>query len=195
MQLSKGRLSGALARRIVETLCTLETPTAAEIAKELRVDARRVNSHLEALADLFVVREITPDSHGVGKSMFMPFDAGLAKHLGAPLRRLWQTWFLNERVNHQRFSGLAQPKPIGYYLTARHSFVDFVDHSGFHLFTDQATPERRELMTMRALQKKIGPKSKLFIHCATNTEAYAVDDRIFAVPWAQLATGKIDGGP
>ncbi|MEI6398516.1 MAG: AAA family ATPase [Pseudomonadota bacterium] len=185
-QLGKGRLSSALARMIMEHVALLDVPTVANLAKEIRVDARRITSHIEALKDLFVLRELTPDKHGVGKSILLPFDCGLASFLGSPVRRLWQIWFMNECINKKRFSGVANPRTMRYYLTTRQSFVDFVDEAGFHLFSDQATPGRSELMTMRALRKKIGPKPKLYIHCATNSGKHQVEENMFAVPWSFL---------
>jgi predicted AAA+ superfamily ATPase len=186
--LGNGRLSGALARLILEYTCTLDLPTSAAIAKLLRVDTRRVNSHLDALCELFLVREITPDLHGVGKSIYIPFDCGVAQHLKAPLRRLWQIWFVNERLNQQRFSGHAHPRPLSYYLTTRNSFVDFADTSGFHLYSDQPTVQRSELMTVKALRKKIGPDIPIFIHCATNSERYELEKNTAAVPWSALSS-------
>jgi hypothetical protein len=48
-ELSLGRLSSDLALQILETNCVLEYPDSAAIASKLRVDARRVRTHLDAL--------------------------------------------------------------------------------------------------------------------------------------------------
>lgn len=187
-QLSAGKLSGTLARLILEQTCVLPLPTAGSIAKELRVDTRRVTTHLNGLKDVFVLREIRPWRSATGKAIFLPFDCGLASHLGAGLRRCWQSWFLNERLNAMRFSGIAHPKTPTYYLTTRKSFIDFADDEGFHLFTDRATPMRSELMTVRALQNKV--PEPLFIHCAGEMPAHSIDKQIRAVPWASLLVDR-----
>jgi predicted AAA+ superfamily ATPase len=184
--ISKVRLSGSLARLIIEKTCELEVPTAASIATELSVDTRRITSHLKALQDLFVIREIFPSNLGIGKAIYIPFDCGLASHLKASLRRCWQSWFINELINKLRFNGNAHAKPPSYYLTSRHSMIDFVHDNGFHLFTDKAVPSRKDLMTVKALQKKITKRDKIFIHCATDAPKFDIDSQIKAIGWKDL---------
>lgn len=183
---SKGRLSGTLARLIIEKSCELALPTAHAIAVDLSTDTRRINTHLKALQDLFVIREVIPSTLGIGKEIYLPFDSGLATHLKASLRRRWQSWFINETLNRSRFSGKAHAKLPNYYITSRRSMVDFVDEHGFHLFSDKAVPSRKDLMTVSALQKKISKQERIFIHCATDAEPFDIDKQIKVLGWKEL---------
>lgn len=183
---STGRLSGDLARRILEKTAVLELPSASELARELRVDARRIHSHLNALEALFVLNSIEPSQHGVGKTLFYPFDAGLAAFLGAGLQRKWQIWFLSEWMNQRRFSGEHSFKKPQYYRSTRGSFVDFVtDELVFHLFSDLPFPDRRAKQTVQAILKKRS-KFSVKIYSATDQEGGKFLPKAVSVPWKSI---------
>ena len=186
LQLSIGRLNGTLARQILEQTAILEFPNVANIARALRVDARRITTHLTALRDLFAVREIAPLA--VGKPIWLPFDCGMAHFLGADIRRRLQILFLNECLNAARFAGTAHPEMPKYYLTKRRSFVDFVDARGFHLLSENASPDRRDMMTLLALEKKTAKtRERIQVYCATEQAQARISTRIRAMPWRVMA--------
>ncbi|MBI3555456.1 MAG: ATP-binding protein [Deltaproteobacteria bacterium] len=182
----QGRLSGDLARGILEACATLETPMIADIAKKLQVDSRRIQSHVQALRDLFVLREIAPHEAGVGKALLLPFDCGLAKTLGADSRRRWQVWFATEYLNQRAFRGLPLA-PLKFYLTQRGSFIDFVTGTDFHLFCDSPFPSRRAKMTLDAAARKLSHAS-FKAYCPTEHDSVRLGLRQAAVPWAQTAS-------
>jgi predicted AAA+ superfamily ATPase len=188
----QGKLSGDLARGILEECARLELPMASEIARKVRVDSRRIKSHLAALADLFVLREVHPHPGGVGKPIYLPFDSGLAGHLGADLRRLWQTWFLVEHLVRKTLRGVT-PETPRYYLTQRGSFVDFAAGETFHLFCEAPFPSRRERMTLDAATRKFA-KVEARVHCATEQPPARLGPRQEAVPWSFALDPKTPTG-
>jgi predicted AAA+ superfamily ATPase len=77
----------------------LPFPTVANIARDLGVDSRKIKKHLEVLQTVFVVQKI--DSHPRSKKrgpIFLPFEVGLAKFLGANPERLLHIYLMNERL-------------------------------------------------------------------------------------------------
>jgi uncharacterized protein len=186
---SGGKLDSDIARRILEETARLEFPTLAEIARKLRVDARRIRTHLNVLEDLFVVRPLDPSNGSVGKTQFVPFDAGLATYLGADERRRWQVWFLTEWYNQHRFQGMP-PGRINYYLTQRGSYIDFVTEREFHLFSDQHYPDRRNLMTVTAALRKF-PSMSVRIYCATDVRGGPIGPAISVAPWSSVGRLEI----
>ncbi len=165
---SKGKLSGDLAEEVLAQSAKLPLPQIAEIAKTIGVDARRVKTHIEALTELFILRKIEAAGTGIGKAIYLPFDTGLAMHFGASLKRRWQTGFLVHYFNQSQFMS-QKAKPVKYYLTSRHSFIDFeIGLNEFHLFCDKPNPGRSELMTIKAA-KKANPNHTIYVHCATDS--------------------------
>ena len=179
---SKGKLSGDLAEEILEQCSILDHPDVASLAKNIGVDARRIQSHLLALEDLFAVRRVAPSEKGIGKDIFLPFDCGLASYYKANNRRLWQIFFLVHHINSTIFNSKKAPR-IKYYLTSRHSFIDFVEDDTFHLYCDKPNPGRSETMTANAALKS-NPKTKMNIYCATDSFDQIKHGHITWMSWA-----------
>jgi predicted AAA+ superfamily ATPase len=188
---SKGRLSGDLAEEILEATCRLEQPTLAAISKATGNDARRIRTHVEGLEDLFVLRRVQPSTAGIGKDLYLPFDCGMAHYLGAEQRRLWQVGFLVHTLNQAVFSG-RKLKSVRYYLTSRHSFIDFeLEGRELHLYCDKPNPGRPEQMTARAA-KKVQADRQVFIHCAT--DAFDRVENLKEATWLGWAYGWKQAG-
>jgi predicted AAA+ superfamily ATPase len=164
LEISKGRLNSDIAFRVLELTATLERPTAAEMANKLRTNARRIQNHLEGLLSLFLIRKWEPVEEGVGKCMYLPFDCGLASHFGANLSRLWQVWFAHARVNAARQVG-KKDSPLGFFLTPRGSFADFIDSKVVHVFNEEASVPSRLLIRLRALEKNFPDHQIEFREC------------------------------
>ncbi len=182
---SKGRLSGDLARQIVQLTAELEFPNVSEIARTLNQDSRRINTHLEALEELFVIRKLNPHPSGVGKTLYFPFDCGLASYLQASMRRRWQIWWLIQNINQALFSGIRMEPPT-YYLTSRGSLIDFISNKQGFLFTDLPSAGRRETMTLRAAKKAL-PNHKLLLMVATDSEGFQNPD-YNSTPWRSVVS-------
>lgn len=106
-------LDGEIAYLILRELAQQPEPTLANVAGALRLDARKVANHIKALEELFVVTRLLPHPSGTGKPLFMLFDTGLAKHLGAPLERQLHLWLMNEQMSHEAYFGTK--KTLFYY--------------------------------------------------------------------------------
>jgi predicted AAA+ superfamily ATPase len=90
------RLDSGVTQRILKQCALLEEPTAAGIAKALRLNTKTVLKHINALCELFVLTRLDPHPSGTGKTHFLPFDVGVAHFLGANPIRLLQIFLLNE---------------------------------------------------------------------------------------------------
>ena len=180
-EMGKGRLSGDLAYQILESVCILELPNSAEIAAKLRVDARRVRTHLEALENLFLIRPWDPSPGSVGKTLYLPFDCGMAQYFQAPLRRIWQTAFAHQTLNQARFDGKPEPK-LQYNLTARGSFCDFVIDKEAILFNDEAYPSPRTMIRVQALEKRL-PKYRITVASQTDQPPQKISKKTQSRPW------------
>jgi predicted AAA+ superfamily ATPase len=136
-QFSKGKLSSELALQILEELAVSEFPEAQDIAKRVGTDRRRVQNHLEALMELFVVREVQPHlTSGSGKPMYFLFDPGLVHHFKGNLRKKWQSWFLLESSIKNSLSN-EKAMAVKYYKSRAGLFADFVTKDYVHFFSDK----------------------------------------------------------
>jgi predicted AAA+ superfamily ATPase len=97
-QFKKIKLDGELALKILRQCSILEEPTKPNIAKALKEDARKIETHLKALVQLFALSRLDPHPSGVGKTIYLPFDCGLAHYLGASRDRCLHIWLLNEKL-------------------------------------------------------------------------------------------------
>ena len=187
-QLSLGRLSSDLALQILESACQLEVPDSAAIAVKLRVDARRIRTHLDALEELFLLRRWEPDPTSVGKTMYLPFDCGLAAHFKATPQRLWQVGFAHQLLNEARFAGEREPA-LRYNKTARGSFCDFILEDRAIRFNDEPFPSSRMMLTVAALEKRLGRK-RIIVASQTDQPAQKISSRTVSVPWAGLFASR-----
>ena len=179
---SLGRLSGDLARAILEACALEEFPDLSHLSKRLKVASHRVKNHLDALEDLFVIRVVQPDlTAQIRKPLYHLFDAGLAFYLGASLRRRWQSWFLTEAAIQAQLSGKSRHS-VTYYRSRRGSFIDFMVGRKLHLFQDQAMITRPELLMARAALRA-AKATALEVHIPTDQPERKLEPGILLVPW------------
>lgn len=95
-QFKKTKLDGDLAWQILRQCALLEEPTRANISSALRQNPKRIQSHLGALTELFVIQKLLPHPSGTGKPLYLPFDSGIATFLGAHRVRSLHIWLMNE---------------------------------------------------------------------------------------------------
>lgn len=186
MEYSRGRLNADVAYRVIEATSQLEFPSAAEIAAKLKIDARRVTTHLDALEALFLIRRWEPDPTSVGKTLYLPFDCGLAHYFDANLRRRWQIWVAHQTLNQGRTQG-QKDLILQYNLTARGSFADFVYEREVFLFNDEAYPSSRLLKSVSAIRRRL-PKHKIKVFSMTDQVEQKVDVGTVSYPWSRIIT-------
>ncbi len=97
------KLDSELAYSILKLAATLEDPTRTAMSRALRVDPRKIGSHLTALCELFVLMKLNPHPSGTGKPIYLPLDTGVAAHLGAPLLRRLHIWLAIERMAYNQY--------------------------------------------------------------------------------------------
>jgi len=118
-QFKTQRLDGEIASLILREAALQAEPTLANIAKVLRMDSRRVESHLKALEELFVITRLLPHPAGGGKPIYMLFDAGVAHHFGAELERKLHIWLINEQLSYDAYFGTKRSHFFYYRSTGK----------------------------------------------------------------------------
>jgi uncharacterized protein len=204
-QLPGGKKDSQLAMSILHQIALLEEPTAAEIAKSLHVNARKINSHIDALKSLFAITELPPSNLGTGKSRFFHCDVSFATYFGATFKRQIETLYLQEMLSFRANSDQDAINSLSYYRTTKGSVVDF-------LFTnqenrticikihDKETVNQGDLRNILNLQKKINGPVELICAAGVAREQNLTGVRI--VPWesvssiqTQASTNKITLNP
>ena len=157
------RLEGDLCREILRLCCHLEEPTQAEMAKKLRVSTRVTQKHLDVLTELFVLQKLSPHPSGTGKPIFLPLDAGIANHLGAPLLRRLHIWIMNERLSNNSY--FDSKRSMFYYYRSKaktmiHLIESRVDQTEFaYQVFDRESIKKTDAVLMQSFLKK-NPKAK-----------------------------------
>lgn len=123
----KWRLDGELAMQIFRAISILEIPTLAEIARKTRVPARKVDTHLRALEQLFAIYKIPmhPSARGK-KAIYLPLDPAVAAFFDASLQRKIQIFLLNERLCANHYAGHSEVR-FYYYRSRTRNQIDLVE--------------------------------------------------------------------
>jgi predicted AAA+ superfamily ATPase len=179
---SKGRLSGDLAFELLRLICTTEDTSSAELARRTHTQARRVQTHLAALEDLFVIYPVAPAVGSIGKSRYLPFDCGLATHMGASPLIQMQTLVHHEMRNQARLRG-EKALSVKFYRHRKGAFFDFVEESSKTYFMILATPFPTKREIQRAVaQTKREPGNQVVILCATDESSFKIDSAVEVRP-------------
>jgi predicted AAA+ superfamily ATPase len=179
---SKGRLSGDLAHELLNLICRLEVPTPSELAKATGAQARRVQNHLDALENLFVIHSVEPHPESVGKPRYLVFDCGLATVLGANLDTRIRTFIHHQWRNEARFNGIKFKSPH-FYLHRKGSFFDFVttDPLTFFRLNTAPFPSKREIQKAEAQVRRYSEAKVIFLS-ATDEKAISITPQIQVRP-------------
>jgi len=180
---SKGRLSGDLAHEILSLICTLDSPTLSEIARKSGTHARRVQNHISALEDLFVLHPVEPDSNSTGKTRYLIFDCGLAHSLGANLETRLRTLIHHEWRNASRFKGIKLKGPR-YFQHRKGSFFDFAalePTPTFYHISLATHPSKREIQKASAQVRRY-PDARVIFLSATDEPKLEVAPKVMISP-------------
>ena len=135
------KVDPSIAERILEKLAQLDEPTAGQIAKALKIDLRRIKTHLDCLEMLFVVHKIMPHPLGSGQPMYLHCDVGLANYLGASFERRLSTWVYQELLANSQLHSNVHEK-IYFYRSLKGSIVDFI------------VEDRKQLIAIKLIAKE-----------------------------------------
>ncbi len=158
-----------LGKDILGLVAQLESPQLSEISSKLSRDSRVVKKHLEVLQELFVLNRVDPHLLGAGKSRYYLYDCALAAYLGAPHRRILQTWFLNEQLSQRTSQGQLKWK-IQYYSNPKGSTIDFILQTEAHVcalkILEDAVVRKTDTLLLNHFVQKLGdgvPASKVIV--------------------------------
>ena len=180
------KLSGDLARDILETIPKLDRSQIIDIANKLKVDARRIKRHVEALGSLFLLQPIRPHSSGTGKDEWVLWDTGLAYIHGASLRSRLRTLCMNECLAQFEYSGKGLPR-LFYFQSAKGARADLVveanGKTNAYLLWEDATLGPYLSRTIDSVRRHL-PDAGIFV-VAPVTEAFKTTGAM-VVPWTSL---------
>lgn len=184
-QVKKYKLDSDLAFNVLKATAVLAEPTLAEIARFSRESAKKVQSHINALSELFCVIRLNPHSSSKGKSIFLPLDSGVASHLGASLIRKLQVALMNERLtHHQNFD--SKQTLHSFYRSSGKNIIHWVEESqddgkltAIQLF-DVEKIKKTDLALLKAFGEK-NPKASLILLAPVTTEMKI--EGIQILPW------------
>lgn len=185
MQVPKLKLDAEIGMEILRCVATLEEPTAGAIAKTLKIDPRRIATHVKALKTLFVLNSIAPLRGSTGKEILFLLDPAFVGIFGGDFRRRLQTWLLNEIL--VRNSVRSRPWRVCFYRTSKGRFIDFVleeeqDLIALQIFDSETTYDR-DLNLLRSFgQKHKG--AKLF--GLSGGVQNLTNEKIFIRPWENM---------
>ena len=97
-QFKRLKLDTELTYALFRHAAILEEPTAAALSRQTRANPKKIGTHLKALCELFVFIRLDPHPSGTGKPIYLPLDAGIAGHLGAPFMKRLHIILMNERM-------------------------------------------------------------------------------------------------
>lgn len=160
-------LDSELSYAILRQAAILEEPTKAHIASALKIDARRIATHLQALCGLFVLQRLDPHPSGTGKTIYLPLDVGVAKFLGAPLGRRLHIFLMNERLCSNAYSS-EKRKVFYYYRSTGKRMIHLVEESidaplrAFQVFEAERIKKTDAELMLAFLKKNPGAKGAVY---------------------------------
>ena len=189
-QLPGAKKDSSLAHDIMLQVALLDEPTAPEIAKKLRVNSRRVNSHIDGLKTLFALTELPPCKAGTGKPRLYLCDVSFASYFGADLKRQLETLYFQELLAHQAYFGDEKVSQLEYFRTSKGSIVDFVykdSPSSFKCIKihDRESVNQLDVRILTSLSKKLDAKTILICAAGVSRDQQINDVRIS--PWENVS--------
>jgi hypothetical protein len=186
-QVRKFKLESELAFKILNSCATLYEPTRSQIAKKLKVDSRKIETHLKALCEIFVLQKILPHDSSSGQPFYFLLDTGIANYLGADQQRCLQIFLMNERLSKNHYFDSKQ-KQFYYYRSSSYKHIDLIEVTiEGHIFAMQVmTDERinaRDVQLMKIfIQNNKNTQGKIF---APIPESHKLDG-VEISPWENI---------
>jgi predicted AAA+ superfamily ATPase len=157
------KLDSDLTGEIFRLCAVLEEPTAANIAKKMRVSGIIVKKHLDVLVQLFALEKINPHPSTNAKIMYYPLDVGLANFLGADAHRRVLITLINELNCYWHYHKKITPH-FYYYRSLAKNRIDLIvgenpdKCTAYQIFTQEHIG-RTELLILTAFKEK-NPQAK-----------------------------------
>lgn len=152
LQIPKFRPDPELAFEILRLVATLDIPDVSSIAKTLKKDRRRVQSHVDLLTILFVLHPLSPFPGSVGHRRYFLCDAGLANYFEASLERRIHTQLLVERLSQYFYREGEMPR-LYFFRSAKSDAIHLLEQKADEMLAIQIFTEERILpRDMRRLE-------------------------------------------
>lgn len=165
-QFKNKKLDSEITERILEQIALLHEPYAGAIADALGVSLLKVQNHLKALKNLFVIEEVYPDVQSSGKPIFFICDVGILEHYRASFSKKVLTWILLELRSQISYKSTTADK-VYYFKSARSKPIHFVNTQGSLItavkvvFSDVV--DQRDLIIFDSIKKNIQNINLIFI--------------------------------
>lgn len=186
-QFKRLKLDGDLALLVFRECAIQHEPTQANLAKALRVDSRRIATHLNALCDLFALIKLDPHPSGTGKSIYLPLDAGIAGYLGANETRRLQILLMNERMAMNAYFGKKR-NIYYYYRSSGKKIIHLVEEeldgqiTAFQIF-ERERIKKTDLELLKAFHNK-NKKSQIILFAPVNSSWK--EGNLVVQPWEKM---------
>jgi predicted AAA+ superfamily ATPase len=187
------KVDSELIIRILTAVSVLEESTAGAISKFLKVDLRKVKTHLNILTTLFVLHKIEPFKTSTGKTSYYFCDVGFLNYFEASFEKKLKTWVLQELLAQISYCQ-HQLKKVYFYRTAKGSMIDFIIcnkekiETVFKLFSDEKVNTKQfEILHFFKEKNKSHflDDSKQFVLSGTITTIKTKE--ILIAPWESIA--------
>jgi predicted AAA+ superfamily ATPase len=119
------KVDSLLLRRILQTICQHEEPTAGNISRTLGKNLRAIQAHLKILMELFVIHPLAPFTGSAGKTLYFVCDLGIADYFKASFEKKLWTWALLETLSQSSNAGIVG-QGLFFYRTPKGKFIHLV---------------------------------------------------------------------
>lgn len=182
-------LSSDLAIQILENIAKLKEPNLASLSSEIKVDPRKIKSHIRILEALFVINTLKPHKLGTGKEMYFILDSAIAMALGADFDRLINTTILNELLARSSYF-YNEPINLYFYRNSKGSLINFLleETDGSISLLKTISDEKyddRNLEILLAFRKKTNKQVNLY--ALGPHEGLGSREKIKVYPWESIA--------
>ena len=187
------KVDSDLILRILAAIANQEDSSAGAISKHVRVDLRKVTTHLNVLSTLFVLNKIEPYATSTGKAQYFFCDVGFLNYFEASHYKKLKTWLIQEFIAQISYTAQDQKK-LFFYRSSKGKLIDLMVCQNekielcIKLIPDEQT-QSKQYELLRAFKEKnktyFAEKSKLI--ALTGTLIKMKDKDVLIYPWEALA--------
>lgn len=184
----KVKIDTDLAMAILREIARLDEPTAGNIAKKLKRDLRRIQTHLNCFELLFVIHKLSPIDESSGKPMYFLLDVAFAHYLEADFARCLHTWLVQETLANKEWSENIR-ETIGYYRSAKGAMTHLIiKHSRTRWDAVKIIANEKfsakDLWSLTRLREKLPAEVTLSLLALTSTSADL--EGVKCKPWESI---------
>lgn len=188
-QIRQHKLDSDIAYKIIEAIAKLDEPSAINIANELNINSKRVQTYLNSLELLFVIISVSPFQGSAGKKLYYLTDTSLVSFFESTFEKKLITWFYLEMSSQLSYKGFRRSL-LHYYQPPRGTKIHLVfeDESrltGVKIIASEKF-DKRDYLVFNSFRKKY--ESKKSIKCISlsgGLEKFK-HDNVSIFPWESV---------